>query len=118
MTPATQPNPPPATTPVWIAKDMFGGKDYVVAPGARRGPRTSGPSRKLTREEYDQMMRRKWLSAWDTAAVIGCSDEHVYHLIEQGELVATNIAMPGTGRGSYRIDTAHIQKFLDRRIVG
>ncbi len=122
MLPAAQPNPapvPPSSPQLWVAKDLFGGPDYVVRDGVRRGSRSRGPRPALSKEEWDRLMARKWLGAWDAGSVIGCSDEHIYHLIECGELRATNLALPNnSGRGCYRIDTAEIRRFLERRQVG
>lgn len=123
MTTAAQPNPAPAPSPapkLYVAKDMFGGPDYVVEQGgARRAPSTRSGTRILTREEYDQLMKRKWLSVRDTAAVLGVSDQAVYNYIDDGQLKAfvksLNVNDP---HPYYNIPTEQLAGFIESRHVG
>ncbi len=120
----TQPAPilplsPAPLKPVYRAPDMFGGPDHIIDPNqpARRPiPRTRSGTRILSAEEWDQFMRRKWLGVADAAAVLGVSDEQVYHWLQDGELEAmVKSRQVGPERNYYNIETAEIRRFLDAR---
>lgn len=115
LSPAT----PPTPKPVYRAPDLFGGPDYVIDPSqpARRPiQRTRSGTRILTAEEWDQFMRRKWLGVADAAAVLGVSDEQVYHWLQDGELEAmVKSRAVGADRNYYNIETSVIRAFIERR---
>lgn len=50
-----------------------------------------------------------------TAEYLGCSEMHVYRLIESGELRIVDIAVPGSRRSKTRIRADDLADFLDRR---
>jgi excisionase family DNA binding protein len=50
-----------------------------------------------------------------TAEYLGCSEMHVYRLIEAGELRIVDIAVPGSRRSKTRIRAEDLADFLDRR---
>ena len=50
-----------------------------------------------------------------TAARLGCSDNHVYRLIECGELPAVDIAQPGARRSKTRVRSDDVDAYIDAR---
>ena len=54
----------------------------------------------------------------DAAARLGCSDMHVYRLIEIGELPAVDIAQPGARRSKTRVRSDHLDAYIARRTRG
>jgi hypothetical protein len=49
---------------------------------------------------------------------LSCTPEHIYHLIEAGELISHNIQSPGASRCYYRVTRESLLAFLDRRKEG
>ena len=53
------------------------------------------------------------------AYTLGCTPEHIYHQIEQGEFPnATDISSDTAARACYRIPRADVLAYLDCRKVG
>lgn len=54
----------------------------------------------------------------EVARLLGCSDEHVRHLIEEGSLAAVDVRCAGTSRPAHRIVQASVVEFVrDRKTV-
>jgi excisionase family DNA binding protein len=49
------------------------------------------------------------------AALLGCSDNHIYRLIESGELPAVDIAQPGSRRSKTRVRDDDVQAYISRK---
>ena len=49
------------------------------------------------------------------AARLGCSDNHVYRLIQCGELPAVDIAQPGARRSKTRVRSDDVGAYIDAR---
>jgi excisionase family DNA binding protein len=49
------------------------------------------------------------------AARLGCSDMHVYRLIEAGELPAVDISQPGSRRSKTRVRSDHIDAYISKK---
>lgn len=52
------------------------------------------------------------------ARILDCSTQHVYNLIYDGTLPASNIARKPDSRPDYRVWTAGLRKFLTDRMEG
>jgi excisionase family DNA binding protein len=46
---------------------------------------------------------------------LGCSEMHVYRLIEVGELPAVDISQPGSQRSKTRVRSDHIDAYIEAR---
>ena len=51
----------------------------------------------------------------EVARLLGCSDEHVRHLIEEGSLAAVDIKCIGANRPAHRIVQASVVEFVAKR---
>ena len=51
----------------------------------------------------------------EVARLLGCSDEHVRHLIEEGSLAAVDVKCIGSCRPAHRIVQASLVEFVQRR---
>lgn len=51
----------------------------------------------------------------ETRALLGCSENHVYNLIADGELSTVDIARPGSRKPKTRVPENVARDFLDRR---
>lgn len=51
----------------------------------------------------------------EVARLLGCSDEHVRHLIEEGSLAAVDVRCAGTSRPAHRIVQASVVEFVQQR---
>ena len=51
----------------------------------------------------------------EVAQLLGCSDEHVRHLIEEGSLAAVDVRCAGTSRPAHRIVQASVVEFVQQR---
>jgi excisionase family DNA binding protein len=49
------------------------------------------------------------------AAELGCSDMHVYRLIERGELPVVDISQPGARRSKTRVRADQLTKYIEAR---
>jgi excisionase family DNA binding protein len=49
------------------------------------------------------------------AILLGCSKEHVRHLIEEGSLTAVDVRCVGTSRPAHRIVQASLVAFVQKR---
>lgn len=55
------------------------------------------------------------LSVIEAAAVLSCSRDHVYDLINGKELAAVDIARRGSKQSKYRVSEAEIARYLKDR---
>ena len=53
----------------------------------------------------------------EVARLLGCSNEHVRHLIEEGSLAAMDIKSTGAGKPAHRVMQASVVKFMQKRTV-
>lgn len=51
----------------------------------------------------------------EVAMLLGCSKEHVRHLIEEGSLTAVDVRCVGTSRPAHRIVQASLVAFVQKR---
>ncbi|MCF7849731.1 MAG: helix-turn-helix domain-containing protein [Kiritimatiellales bacterium] len=52
------------------------------------------------------------------AAVLGCSDQHVYNLIRRGELTAIDISLTMSIKPKYKVSRSSLIDFINRRTEG
>ncbi|MFA7334832.1 MAG: hypothetical protein WC130_11160 [Kiritimatiellia bacterium] len=53
----------------------------------------------------------------EVSRLLGCSNEHVRHLIEDGSLAAVDIACKGTIRPAHRVVQASVVEFVKKRMT-
>ncbi|WP_146569108.1 helix-turn-helix domain-containing protein [Posidoniimonas corsicana] len=60
---------------------------------------------------------RPYLTPNDVAKQLGVSTSHVSRLIASGQISATNVAVNGARRPTYRIDPADVDAFLTKALA-
>ncbi|GEM_PF-1529462 len=70
------------------------------------------------RPPEDRLPNRERMRPDEVAQVLSCGKSHVYELIEDGSLDATNIARASSSRPTYRVFTASVRRFIESRREG
>ena len=70
------------------------------------------------RPPEDRLPNKEKIRVDEAARCLGCSRSHVFNLIEDGTLDASNIARAGTSKPLYRVFTASVRQFIESRREG
>lgn len=76
------------------------------------------PSRQQLQQMQDAIPAFEKVPVSRAALILSCSTQHVYNLILDGTLLATNIARNLDTRPDYRVFTSSIRSFLLSRCEG
>ena len=65
-----------------------------------------------------QRLMYKWVSLKEAGESLGVTPEHVLALGEAGELEISDMRLPGSKRGVYRVNPDSVETFRSKRRVG